>query len=53
MVMDSALEKAPATPVSSDNGRNTIRVARLEPDSGTMNSRAAGITAPSPAGWPS
>ncbi len=53
MVTDSALEKAPVTPSRKLSGRNTIRVARLEPVSGVMNSRAAGMTAWAPATPPS
>ncbi|MCY1175940.1 hypothetical protein D9M73_161980 [compost metagenome] len=53
IVSDSALEKAPVTPVRKDKGTNTISVARLEPVSGARNSRAAGMTAASPRGVPS
>jgi hypothetical protein len=53
IVTDSALEKAPVTPVRKDSGRNTISVAMLDPVSGIRNSRAAGMTAALPRGWPS
>ncbi len=53
MVIDSAFEKAPVTPSRKLSGRKTMRVARLEPVRGAMNSRAAGITASAPATPPS
>ncbi len=48
-MIDSALENAPVTPLRKPSGRNTISVARLDPVSGCMNSRAAGSTACCPA----
>ena len=45
IVIDSALENAPVTPVKNASGRKTISVARLDPVSGFRNSRAAGSTA--------
>src|SRR5580693_6455946 len=48
MVIDSALAKAPTSPLRKPSGTNTIMVARLDPVSGGMNSCPAGRTAPRP-----
>jgi hypothetical protein len=48
IVTDSALANAPVTPERRLSGMNTMMVARLEPDCGERNSRAAGNTAALP-----
>src|ERR1700693_5929908 len=50
IVTERAFEKAPVTPLRKLRGMKTMSVARLEPVSGVMNSRAAAITAVLPVG---
>ncbi len=45
IVSDRNLKKAPVTPSRNASGTKMMMVARLEPNSGDRNSRAAGSTA--------